>query len=63
MVIAKAEQWILYTSVAITVVLLLGSAYKVFFERKPSKAPKETPTLKMSPRASPDSRARSPKRD
>ncbi len=30
-VIAEAEPWIIYTSGAITVILLFASAYKVFF--------------------------------
>jgi hypothetical protein len=67
-VIANAETWIIATSGAITVFLLVASAYKVFFANKPAKP---APRIAVSPRpspenrakASPDYRAKSPKRD
>jgi hypothetical protein len=44
-VIAKAEPWILYTSGGLTLLLLLGSSYKVFFA---SKKPVREANLKRS---------------
>ena len=59
LVIANAEPWIIYTSGAITAVLLLASTYKVFFAGKST-----TPTTtKPAAGATANSRAKSPKRD
>ena len=62
-VIANAEPWIIATSGAITVFLLIASTYKVFFANKPAKPAKTAARNAESSAASPNNRAKSPKRD
>lgn len=60
MVIAKSEQWILYSSIVLTVFLLIASTYKVFFAAKPVK---NTQSTQEYPKIATSPRNRSPKRD
>ncbi len=61
-VIAGAEQWIIYSSGALTAILLLGSTYKVFFaSKKPTREEKKK--AGDGPTVSSPSRTKSPKRD
>lgn len=66
-IIGGAEQWVIYVSGGLTVLLLIGSTYKVFFaSKKPDRAnltdSRKGPASSASSAAS-SPKSKSPKRD
>lgn len=61
-VIANVDKWIIYTSGAITLLLLVASTYKVFFASKKPERPLDKSGKTENASASP-ARNKSPKRD